>query len=128
MSRRKWLGGPEALTRLYAKASLLGRAARVAALAAILVAATVALGENRTYAQSATGASMQTVAPDGGAAEAAAALERLARANYSRSSGGMHATFACYALGSPLLGVYGFAFPRRISNRLTSLRRPCMRY
>ena len=71
---------PKALTRLYVKASLVSRAVKVAALAAILVAATVALGENRTYAQFATGASMETVAPDGHAAEAAAALERLARA------------------------------------------------
>ena len=62
------------------KASLVGCATTVAALTAIVVAATFALGENRTCAQSATGASIQTVAQDGGAAEAAAALERLARA------------------------------------------------
>jgi hypothetical protein len=64
------------------KASLVGCATTVAALTAIVVAATFALGGNRTCAQSATGASIQTVAPDGGAAEAAAALERLARANF----------------------------------------------
>ena len=64
------------------KASLVGCATTVAALTAIVAAATFALGENRTCAQSATGASIQTVAPDGGAAEAAAALERLARANF----------------------------------------------
>lgn len=64
------------------KASLVGCATTVAALTAIVVAATFALGGNRTCAQSATGESIQTVAPDGGAAEAAAALERLARANF----------------------------------------------
>ena len=48
------------------KASLVGCTTTVAALTAIVVAATFALGENRSCAQSATGASMQTVAPDGG--------------------------------------------------------------
>ena len=64
------------------KVSLVGCAVAIAALIAILVAATVALGENRSYTQSASGASMQTVASDGNAAEAAAALERLARASF----------------------------------------------
>jgi hypothetical protein len=68
------------------KASLVGCATTVAALTAIVVAATFALGENRTCAQSATGASMHTVAPDGGAAEAGATLERLARANFGELS------------------------------------------
>jgi hypothetical protein len=64
------------------KASLVGCATTVAALAAIVVAATVAPGENRTYLQFATGASVETIAPDGHAAQAAAALERLALANF----------------------------------------------
>ncbi len=42
------------------KASLVGCTTTVAALTAIVVAITLALGENRTYPQSATGASMQT--------------------------------------------------------------------
>jgi hypothetical protein len=57
------------------KVSLVGCAVKVTALSAILVAATVALGE--TYAQFPIGASMQTVARDGDAAEAGAALEDL---------------------------------------------------
>ncbi len=85
-SRRKRFGGPEALRPLDVKASLVSCAVMVAVLTAILASATVARGENRNYVQSATGTSMVTVAPDGQADEAAAALERLARANFGELS------------------------------------------
>ena len=62
------------------KASLVGCAVAVAALTAILAAAALALGENRTYAQPA-GVSTAAVTSDSDAAGAPAALERLARAN-----------------------------------------------
>ena len=67
------------------KASLVGCAVAVAALTAILAAAAVALGENRTYAQPA-GVSTAAVTSDSDAAEAAAALERLARAKFGELS------------------------------------------
>jgi hypothetical protein len=67
------------------KASLLGCALTVAALTAILAAAPVALGENRTYAQPA-GASTGAVTSDSDAGEAAASLERLARAKFGEWS------------------------------------------
>ena len=71
--------------RFYVKASLVGCAVAVAALTAILAAAAVALGENRTYAQPA-GVSTAAVTSDSDAAEAAAALERLARAKFGELS------------------------------------------
>jgi hypothetical protein len=63
------------------KASLVGCAFAVAALTAILAAAAVALGENRTYTQP-VGVSTAAVKSDSDAAEAAAALELLARARF----------------------------------------------
>jgi hypothetical protein len=66
------------------KASLVGCAVAVAALTAILAAAAVALGENRTYTQP-VGVSTAAFTSDSDAAEAAAALERLARAKFGEA-------------------------------------------
>src|SRR5260370_29840061 len=80
MPRRAGSGG-----RLCVTASLVGCAVAAAARTAILAAAAVALGENRTYAQPA-GVSTTAVTSDSDAAEAAAALERLARAKFGELS------------------------------------------
>src|SRR5258708_5428113 len=71
--------------RFYVKASLVGCGVAVGARPAILAAAAVALGENRTYAQPA-GVSTAAVTSDSDAAKAAAALERLARAKFGELS------------------------------------------